>query len=183
MITTVLRTSAHLFTPGEANVLVSFLDLSGMSSVQQHRFYSNYSAANAQHLFVYLTIHPKCHRLESLGSVDIPWGDLLCTIEELCCPIADNSSPADSRIEVKSEENVVFPSLRPQPNPFSLCISDSEMTLRQILEYLDPNELDKLRHQLFIERGQKVDTFLKLSLSPQVACTIISLTNFYREWN
>ncbi|KAJ7799837.1 hypothetical protein B0H14DRAFT_3156295 [Mycena olivaceomarginata] len=72
MITTVLRTSAHLFTPGEANVLVSFLDLSDLNLSDRSIYRGETSSARLKNSAVLF---------------------------------ADNSSPADGRIEVKSEEN------------------------------------------------------------------------------
>ncbi|KAJ7685709.1 hypothetical protein DFH06DRAFT_1159187 [Mycena polygramma] len=205
MITTVLDTDSHLFTPAEINVMHSFQDLS----------------VHAQHLFVFLAIHPKWHRLESLKLVDIPWGDLSCTIAELCRCINDPAmatvdSPAEIKphiksepmdvcvkmeetvldlsasvhvkqevkqevkLEVKSEPKLefpsaipgpsdetkfqpnaaagpstLFPSPRPNPNPPSLCVSDSELTLRQLLEYMEPAERRDIATQMKVKTGKK----------------------------
>ncbi|KAF8205534.1 hypothetical protein K438DRAFT_1963973 [Mycena galopus ATCC 62051] len=217
MITTVYQTDSRIFTTAEENVLVSFLDLS----------------VDAQHLFIYLALHPKWHRLEHLKSVDIPGGDLLRAIAELCRPIAENSAAADSKAEVKpivksesldvrlniepetldmlapanlktevkseplpgsltrsidansqltpsqssdaAGSSTLFP--RPQPNPPSLCIPDSELTLRQLLECMDPKEQNKIRDQLKIKPGKKkmdlIDSILATSSSQR------SMTDFF----
>lgn len=182
----------------------------------RHRFNSHSSAVHAQHLFIYLAIHPKWHRLEHLNNVEIPSGDMLCTIVELCCPIYNHFAVADRPAEAKSESpdvyvkaeqsspvllkgelpsetksetkpdhfsgslprpsnadikltpsqpnatagpSTLFPFPRPQPNPSSLCISDAELTLRQLLEYMDPKEQNKIRDQLKIKPGKKVIIF------------------------
>ncbi|KAF8205535.1 hypothetical protein K438DRAFT_1963974 [Mycena galopus ATCC 62051] len=132
----ILRVEAYLFTPVERKVLVSFLDLS----------------VYAQHLFIHLVLHPEWHRLPSLKLVDIPQKDLLVTIEELCRPIAvTDKLKADSNAIVKIEDTtVLFPRFRPAPNPPSLCDSDSELTLRQLLESMDMKELMHIRDQLKI---------------------------------
>ncbi|KAJ7907345.1 hypothetical protein B0H13DRAFT_2662458 [Mycena leptocephala] len=203
MITTVLENDSYIFTPAEIKALLSIRDLS----------------EHAQHLFTYLVIHPKWHRLQALKLVDIPWGDLSCTIAELCRPIQNDIpalATADSRAEVKSEPmdlgvkmeeapldlsesvavkkeepfemkfaakseplsnaipgpsdagpSTLFPFPRPEPNPSSLCITDSGMTLRQLLEYMDPLERKDIATQLKIKTGKKkmelIDSILKTS--------------------
>ncbi|KAJ7799838.1 hypothetical protein B0H14DRAFT_3787035 [Mycena olivaceomarginata] len=220
MITTVLESDAHLFTPAEVNVLVSFLHLS----------------IHAQHLFVYLAIHPKWHRLEHLNNVEIPSGDMLCTIVELCRPIYNHFAVADCPAEAKSESpdvcvkaeqsspvllkgelpsetkfetkpdhfsgslprpsnadikltpsqpnstagpSTLFPFPRPQPNPSSLCISDAELTLRQLLEYMDPKELNKIRDQLKIKPGKKKTDLIDSILT--TSSTQRSMTEFFSK--
>ncbi|KAJ6531127.1 hypothetical protein B0H19DRAFT_470639 [Mycena capillaripes] len=188
MIKTVLETDSNLFTFAEINVLLLIQDLS----------------VQAQHLFVFLVIHTKWHRLEALKSVDIPWGDLSCAIAELCRAINSNPTlevklqfkPEPMEVCVKMEEDAstsvclqkgikfevkleplpgvisdlkfrpsqpnatagpstLFPFPRPEPNPSSLCINDSEMTLRQLLEYMEPSERKEIANQLKLKPGKK----------------------------
>jgi hypothetical protein len=78
------------------------------------------------------------------------------------------SLPRPSNADIKSTPSqpnatagpsTLFPFPRPQPNPSSLCISDAELTLRQLLEYMDPKEQNKIRDQLKIKPGKKVTIF------------------------
>ncbi|KAJ7080407.1 hypothetical protein B0H15DRAFT_486580 [Mycena belliarum] len=199
MIQTVLDTESDLMllTPEEISVLLAFQRLS----------------ANAQDLFVFLLIHPTWHRLPSLRLVEIPWGDLSCTISELARPLElavaefdcedevkpelasvkteetpiDISSlplptkqeplqhelpckpepvldtiPGPSDADVKSEDvdtaagpSALFPSHKPAPLPSSLCITDAGMTLRQLLEYMGPDEQRVIGKDLKIKPGKK----------------------------
>ncbi|KAJ7029367.1 hypothetical protein C8F04DRAFT_42431 [Mycena alexandri] len=209
MVSTILASDSHLFTRAERNVLLSFRDLS----------------VKAQHLFVFLAIHPKWHRIQSLQSVeDVPWGDLACAIAELCRPISDYNPilEAACEIEVKlevkhepvdpslkmeedgpsalvyikkeepklagpsddipipqSQPNAIagsstslFPFPRPDPKPSSLCIDDSQMTLRQLVEYMGLNEQRMIASQLKIKPGKK-----KMELIESILTTSSKQTN------
>ncbi|KAJ7171924.1 hypothetical protein C8R46DRAFT_1084252 [Mycena filopes] len=196
MVSTVLA-ETHYFTPAETRVLLSFQAIS----------------PPAQHLFVFLAIHPKWHRLHGLQSVDAPqWGDITCAIAELCRPFPDDDvvpkvevkcevkeEPTDhffkkeedggsASVWLKKEEpcevkldpvagpsdapdlpmppsqpnaiagpSTLFPSPRPDPRPTSLCINDSTMTLRQLVEYMDLTDQRKLAKDLKIPPKKKLD--------------------------
>ncbi|KAJ7453560.1 hypothetical protein B0H11DRAFT_2071241 [Mycena galericulata] len=215
MITTVLDTESDckLLTSKETAVLVSFQHLS----------------LHAQHLFVFLVIHPKWHRLGSLKLVDIPVGDVSCAIEELCRRIPETSDceephvkTEETEMSVKLEERVkteeapidlsesvcikqeqcetkpellpcgipgpsnfkpepststLFPLPRPESNPPSLCITDSVMTLRQLVEYMELDDLRITAKDLKIKAGKKrpelIDSILETSK------TQTNLTSFF----
>ncbi|KAJ7766657.1 hypothetical protein B0H16DRAFT_369578 [Mycena metata] len=210
MVSTVLASDSHLFTRAERNVLLSFQDLS----------------AKAQHLFVFLGMHPKWHRIKSLQSVEnVPWGDVACAISELCSLIPDyepapeaackvevklevKHEPADPSLKVEEEDdpaasvyvkkeepsevpmpgpsqanaiagssNLLFPFPRPDPRPSSLCIDDSQMTLRQLVEYMSLREQQTLAKDLKIKPGKK-----KMDLVESILVTSskqTNITNFF----
>ncbi|KAJ6526283.1 hypothetical protein DFH09DRAFT_1371718 [Mycena vulgaris] len=211
MIATVLDTEsdAKLLTHAEISVLLAFEGLS----------------VHAQHLFVYLVLHPTWHRLPSLQLVEIPRVDLSCAIAELVRPIervmvksesdceaqikpepADpwitleeattslssglvkkeepfedetflrlesplGATPSPSDADVKSFVNAIagpstlFPPRGLEPSPSSLCITDSEITLRQLLECMRPDEQRTIGKDLKIKTGQKKFDLIESILS------------------
>ncbi|KAJ7633069.1 hypothetical protein FB45DRAFT_1058054 [Roridomyces roridus] len=178
MIETVLdaESDRKLLTPREIDVLAAFCGLS----------------LQAQHLFVYLVIYPKWHRLARLESVDsLPCGKLSSIIRELCRTMPtvelkeeDNvkmdqvplhlsalkqedseakplvktepycGTPSSSIVEIKPVMSRLLSTLR-DPNPTSLCVTDSEMDLRQLVEYLEAEDLRNIAKELKIKPGKK----------------------------
>ncbi|KAJ7436212.1 hypothetical protein FB451DRAFT_1307685 [Mycena latifolia] len=68
--------------------------------------------------------------------------------------------PGPSNPDVKFDVNATAgPStlLPPEPNPPSLCITDSDMTLRQLLEYMGPDEQRIIGKDLKIKAKKKTD--------------------------
>ncbi|KAJ7706900.1 hypothetical protein B0H17DRAFT_1034785 [Mycena rosella] len=198
MVATVLDTKSdlELLTPTEIRVLSVFQSLS----------------VHAQNLFVFLVIHPTWHRLPSLKLVEIPWGDLSCTIAELvrriepaevksetpetkvkpeladvCMKAEEEMSldpvyikkeealesespskmepfaatfPAPSDADIKFDDpgpSTFFPSRGLEAIPLSLCSTDSEMSLRELLEYMGPDEQRIIGKDLKIKAKKKTD--------------------------